>query len=136
LRRIGTTPVFTLTGFIRPHKPFFRPSMSAKRRSKGGLTDAQKFLWTVSELEAISLNSIFSNRWIGDLKVQDKIGEVAGKVWDELKEKGEESTSAVADALDEPQTKVNMAIGWLAKEGKLDFDTEGRGNLLSLKDNE
>ena len=99
-------------------------------------TDAQKFLWTVSELEAISLNSIFSNRWIGDLKVQDKIGEVAGKVWDELKEKGEESTSAVADALDEPQTKVNMAIGWLAKERKLDFDTEGRGNLLSLKDNE
>lgn len=66
--------------------------------------------------------------------MQDKIGEVAGKVWDQLQEKGEQSTSAVANALDEPQTKVNMAIGWLAKEGKLSFDTEGRGNLLSLND--
>lgn len=66
--------------------------------------------------------------------MQDKIGEVAGKVWDQLQERGEQSTSAVANALDEPQTKVNMAIGWLAKEGKLSFDTEGRGNLLSLKD--
>lgn len=66
--------------------------------------------------------------------MQEKIGEVAGKVWDQLQEEGEQSTSAVARALEEPQTKVNMAIGWLAKEGKLDFDTEGRGNLLSLTD--
>lgn len=64
--------------------------------------------------------------------MEDTIGSVAGKVWDHLETEGEMSVSAVARAVDEPQTKVNMAIGWLAKEGKLEFDAEGRATKMSL----
>ena len=65
--------------------------------------------------------------------MEKTIGSVAGKVWDHLQTEGEVSVSAVARAVDEPQTKVNMAIGWLAREDKLEFDNEGRGSDIRLK---
>lgn len=66
--------------------------------------------------------------------MENTIGDIAGKVWDHLQTEGEVSVSAVARAVDEPQTKVNMAIGWLAKEGKLDFNAEGRATKMSLEE--
>jgi DNA-binding IclR family transcriptional regulator len=66
--------------------------------------------------------------------MEDRIGELAGDVWDHLQEKGEQSVSAVSRALDAPQTKVNMALGWLAREGKLEFNAEGRGTLIQNRD--
>ena len=65
--------------------------------------------------------------------MQDRIGEVAGYVWDFLEAEGESSVTAIADAVDVPSTRVYMAIGWLAQEDKIEFDTEGGGNHISLK---
>lgn len=65
--------------------------------------------------------------------MEDKIGELAGYVWRFLEDEGESSFSAVADAVDAPRSKVSMAIGWLAREDKLEFRDEGRGNKISLK---
>lgn len=65
--------------------------------------------------------------------MQDKIGEVAGYVWRFLEDEGESSVSAIADAVDAPRSKVSMAIGWLAREDKLEFNNEGRGSTVSLK---
>lgn len=62
-----------------------------------------------------------------------RIGEVAGEVWDFLDENGETSVSGIGKALDAPRTKVNMAIGWLAREDKLEFIDSGRGNSVRLK---
>lgn len=66
------------------------------------------------------------------LSLEDDVGEVAGDVWNFLEKKGESSLSAVNDAVDEPRSRVNMAIGWLAREGKLEFNDEGRGVSISL----
>ena len=65
--------------------------------------------------------------------MEDTIGELAGHVWDFLEEEEEASVSAVSRAVDAPQTKVNMAIGWLARENKLEFVTEGRGTSIQLQ---
>lgn len=65
--------------------------------------------------------------------MQDKIGEVAGEVWNFLDSEGEASVSAIVDSLDASRSKTQMAIGWLAKEGKLDFEEKGRGNSVSLE---
>jgi hypothetical protein len=65
--------------------------------------------------------------------VQDTIGELAGHVWDFLKEEEQASVSAVSRAVDAPQTKVNMAIGWLAREDKLEFVSKGRGTSVQLR---
>lgn len=61
-----------------------------------------------------------------------RIGEIAGEVYEFLEEEGKTSVSGVASSIDVPRTKVNMAIGWLAREGKLEFNEEGRGKSLSL----
>lgn len=65
--------------------------------------------------------------------MQDTIGQLAGHVWDFLEEEEQASVSAISRAIDAPQTKVNMAIGWLAKEGKLEFVSKGRGTAVSLR---
>lgn len=65
--------------------------------------------------------------------MQDTIGELAGAVWQFLEDNGESSLSAVNDGVDAPRSKVNMAIGWLAREQKLEFVDEGRGTYLQLK---
>jgi|AntDeeMinimDraft_5_1070356.scaffolds.fasta_scaffold00095_28 hypothetical protein len=62
-----------------------------------------------------------------------KIGELAGQVWKFLEREGESSFSAITDAVDGPRSKVSMAIGWLAREDKLEFSQEGRGTKIGLK---
>lgn len=65
--------------------------------------------------------------------MNDRIGEIAGEVYDVLEDKGKSSLSALSDAVDAPRSRVNMAIGWLAREDNLEFDDEGRGTHLELK---
>lgn len=65
--------------------------------------------------------------------MENRIGDLAGQVWDYLEDKGEVSVSSIGQEIDAPRTKVNMAIGWLAREDKLEFVDEGRGNSVSLK---
>lgn len=61
------------------------------------------------------------------------IGELAGKVYHFLEEVEEATLSDIAKNVEGSSTKVNMAIGWLAREEKLLFNTEGRGTLISLR---
>ncbi|MFB6204257.1 MAG: winged helix-turn-helix domain-containing protein [Candidatus Nanohaloarchaea archaeon] len=61
------------------------------------------------------------------------MGDLAGEVWDYLQEEDESSLSGVSRAIDAPQSKVNMALGWLAREGKLDFVDNGRGTSVRLR---
>lgn len=65
--------------------------------------------------------------------MEDAIGEVAGEVWDFLEENGETSVSGVTKGVDAPGTKVYMAVGWLAREKKLEFVDKKRGNAVKLK---
>lgn len=65
--------------------------------------------------------------------MEDNIGELAGEVWNHLEEEGENSLSGVSKAVEAPRSQVNMALGWLAREGKLDFINEGRGTDISLR---
>jgi len=64
--------------------------------------------------------------------MEDTTGELAGQVWRFLEDEGEASVSAVCDAVDAPRSKVSMAIGWLAREDKLEFIDQGRGTSVRL----
>jgi hypothetical protein len=61
-----------------------------------------------------------------------KIGILAGEVWDYLNENDETSVSQVSREIDAPKAKVDMAIGWLAREEKLDFNEKSRGFTVDL----
>lgn len=62
------------------------------------------------------------------------IGQTAGEVWHFLHSKGNLSLSAVESEVHAPKPMVHMAIGWLAREGKLDLIQEKRTIKIWLKD--
>jgi predicted RNA-binding protein (virulence factor B family) len=65
--------------------------------------------------------------------MSDTIGTAAGKIWEYLEKNGASSVSKVTKETGISKNDTQRAIGWLAKEGKLNFVMEGRTELLSLK---
>jgi len=61
------------------------------------------------------------------------IGELAGDVYEFLEEVEEASLSKISREVEGSQSKVNMAVGWLAREDNLEFVDLGRGTGARLK---
>jgi hypothetical protein len=61
-----------------------------------------------------------------------QIGETAGEVWRALSEKGPLTTSRLVKEIDAPRDVVMQAIGWLAREDKIDIE-EGRTRTVTLR---
>jgi hypothetical protein len=61
------------------------------------------------------------------------IGAVAGTVWQVLSNKGPSSMAKLVKAVGEPRDTVMQAVGWLAREGKISIDDEGRNRMVSLQ---
>jgi hypothetical protein len=66
--------------------------------------------------------------------MKEKIGYVAGDIWHILKEREEVPTSQLPRILNERSVIVNQALGWLAREDKIDFRSEGAKTFVSLSD--
>jgi DNA-binding transcriptional ArsR family regulator len=64
----------------------------------------------------------------------EHIGDVAGTVWRELSENGPLSVAKLVKAIGEPRDTVMQALGWLAREGKINIDDEGRNRMVSLRE--
>ena len=68
--------------------------------------------------------------------MKDKIGETAGKIWNLLKEKGEVNISQLPRLLNEKSFIVQQALGWLAREDKIEYRTEAGKTHISLTETE
>ena len=68
--------------------------------------------------------------------MKGRIGSTAGEVWHLLSEKDEMTVTAILKEVDVPPSIAYMAIGWLSREGKLEFieDEKRRGYRVRLKD--
>jgi len=64
----------------------------------------------------------------------DSIGAMAGEVWAYLNDNGPVSLSKLARELDAPRDLVMQGVGWLAREGKVKFETENRRKFVSLSE--
>ena len=62
----------------------------------------------------------------------DEIGDGAGKVWHYLNENPGATLEQVGKSLKLEKSLFYMAVGWLAREGKLTFEKEHGGTKLSL----
>ena len=70
-------------------------------------------------------HSVYSNH---------QIGQVAGKLWKTLDGQGSQSLAALKKSTNDPDDLVVAAVGWLAREDKLDFSTnDGRSVKVSLQ---
>ncbi len=61
------------------------------------------------------------------------VGATAGKIWTYLEKHGRSSVSAVEKAAKVPKREIQMAIGWLAREDKIELAEEKRILYVWLK---
>ncbi len=65
--------------------------------------------------------------------MNERIGTLAGRVWEYLADKGETNMASIPRAVKEKTGLVNLALGWLAREDKLTFRESGGKILVSVK---
>lgn len=63
----------------------------------------------------------------------DAIGMAAGVIWEYLETNGSASATKISKDTELDTKVLQRAIGWLAKEDKLSFETKGRNEMISLK---
>src|SRR5208283_4685194 len=68
--------------------------------------------------------------------MKEKIIEVAGKTWRFLGQNGQTNVSQLAKALKEKDEVVLQALGWLAREDKIDYTVKNRRTFVSLVEGE
>jgi Mn-dependent DtxR family transcriptional regulator len=68
--------------------------------------------------------------------MKEKIGETAGQIWDLLKKKKEVNMAELPKLLQEKSNVVHQAIGWLARENKIEYRTAGAKTFVSLAESE
>lgn len=64
---------------------------------------------------------------------EEQIGMAAGSVWLYLTDNGPTTLSALKKAIDQPGDLIAAAVGWLAREEKLEFSTSGKSVSIGLK---
>jgi hypothetical protein len=60
------------------------------------------------------------------------IGETAGNVWQFLNEHPGATAEQIHKGLKVEDSLLHQALGWLAREGKLGFETTGKTTKLSV----
>jgi transcription initiation factor IIE alpha subunit len=65
--------------------------------------------------------------------MNEAIDNAAGIVWKFLNEKGASSVTKIANETGVNKNDLHRAIGWLAREDKLAFETKGRTETIALK---
>jgi len=62
----------------------------------------------------------------------EHIGETAGEVWHTLLEHGSLTFTQLAKEVDAPRDRVMQAVGWLAREEKVQIEEQARKRVVSL----
>jgi hypothetical protein len=64
----------------------------------------------------------------------EAIGETAGLVWNFLRSNGGASLNALEKGVKAPKPMISMAVGWLAREGKVEIEEDKRSVRVSLRE--
>ncbi len=62
-----------------------------------------------------------------------EIGETAGQVWRLLEKKGPVTLAKLVKDIDIPRDTIMQALGWLAREDKIEIEENGRTRTVSLR---
>ena len=68
--------------------------------------------------------------------MKEKVIEIAGKTWRYLGQNGETNVGQLPKALKEKGELVLQAVGWLAREDKINYSIKNRRTFVSLVDQE
>ncbi len=65
--------------------------------------------------------------------VVQTIGQTAGHIWHILHEEGELRLSTLQKRVDASATLLQLALGWLAREDKIEIAADGRSYRVRLR---
>lgn len=65
--------------------------------------------------------------------MQNEIGNTAGSIYDLLNNHSEMTATAIKKELGLKDSSLYMALGWLAREGNLEFGKKGSATTIALK---
>ncbi len=68
--------------------------------------------------------------------MKEKVIEAAGKTWRYLGQKGETNVGQLGRAIKEKDEVVLQALGWLAREDKINYSIKNRRTFVSLVEGE
>jgi hypothetical protein len=68
-----------------------------------------------------------------EIAVAESIGHVAGEVWRLLEEGGPQTLSQLKKKLNGGSDLLEFAVGWLAREDKLEILKEKKSTMVRLK---
>lgn len=68
--------------------------------------------------------------------MKEKVGETAGTIWRYLNDQERVAITKLPKALQVKQTIVYQALGWLAREDKIEYQTEGNVTYIRLASTE
>ena len=137
VRRGATLPGPTLTASIEHWSPTMAKKKSAasiaaepKAATKASKPAADKKITTKSAPKAATNDEASpAATTLGN----HQIGETAGVVWFYLNEEGEASLATIKKDLSVSVDLLLAAVGWLAREEKLEFAVSGKTVKISLK---
>ncbi len=67
------------------------------------------------------------------METTEQVGTTAGMVWNILKDSGPLTVTQLKKKLDGSGELVNFALGWLAREDKVDISPDKKNFKVSLK---
>lgn len=68
--------------------------------------------------------------------MKEQIGATAGAIWQALQDNGKLALSQVPKAIKEKESLAFQAVGWLAREDKIEFQVEGKKTYVILASKE
>jgi hypothetical protein len=103
-----------------PRGSVTKPSKVANRQAAGGqMTEDNK-----------ATASTQASRKVGFSR--EDIGATAGDVWRILSERGGQTLAGLKKSIDAPDELIVAAVGWLSREDKLAFASNGKSVTVSL----
>lgn len=67
------------------------------------------------------------------MEINEKVGESAGKVWHALSTDGPQTVAQLKTKLNGSSEVLNFALGWLAREDKVEITQDKRSFKVKLK---
>jgi hypothetical protein len=70
---------------------------------------------------------------MSEMEINAQIGETAGKIWHLLNDQGPQTFPQIKKKLDGSGELLSFALGWLAREDKVDLTQEKKVYRVTLK---
>lgn len=67
------------------------------------------------------------------MEIKEQVGTTAGRVWRHLSESGPQTVTQLKKKLNGESDLVNFAVGWLAREDKVEIVPDKRNFRVQLK---